>query len=614
MMENANRLLPQPGTWVTSNGVSEPGIVEKVQRNHDGYEVLVHWLKSKKREFVCPDKLKNGFVPGMEVQEVPAARNRITLGEGVVVSIRTIGSQDQVLVEFPSSGHLCWLPFQNLKQIKGIAQRFERGHTGEDGNAERFRLRCLAHALEMWNENTGSLSRLDIDPLPHQIHLVHHILASGNLNWLIADDVGLGKTIEVGMLLSALSRRPEFRRVLLVTPAGLVKQWKDELHYKFGMSDFVIYGEDFQVNQARHWKLYDHVIGSVDRLKLEDHAEKLLQGGHWDLVVFDEAHRLSRTQTGRRYRSSDRFRLAAALRRQTASFLLLTATPHQGKQDKFQALLELIRPELKEEIQSLSLNPRIIKHMILRNHKADVTDAEGNLIFRGKTTAAVQVDLGEQEREFDASLVDYLINGYAASKRVGGKEGRAIGFVMNIYRKLAASSIAAIEKSLARRRQRLVEESCYEAGDPEGVEQADERFIGEWEESFESSAKEFFSGEITLLEELLEKSRHISKIDHKIRSLVDELVTPILKRNPEERLLIFTEYRATQDHVAAALRSAFGDQSVHLIHGGQTHLERSASITRFEDDGQFLISSPLTRIDPFALRKTDPSEVHLFVV
>ena len=104
-------------------------------------------------------------------------------------------------------------------------------------------------------KNMGALSHLDIDPLPHQIHLVHHILASGNLNWLIADDVGLGKTIEVGMLLAALQQRGLFRRILLITPAGLTKQWQDELRYKFGFEDFVIYGEDFHVNEPRQWKL-----------------------------------------------------------------------------------------------------------------------------------------------------------------------------------------------------------------------------------------------------------------------------------------------------------------------------------------------------------------------
>ena len=264
----------------------------------------------------------------MDVQDVPLSRTREPLGEGVVLDNRRIGERDQVLVEFPESGNRLWLPFENLRRIKGPRQRFELCETIEEGSAaERFRLRCLAHALEMWHENTGSLSQMDIDPLPHQIHLVHHILRSGNLNWLIGDDVGLGKTIEVGMLLSALQQRSNFRRILIVTPAGLVRQWQEELYHRFGMEDFQIYGVDFEINHPRRWKMYDHVIGSIDRLKLEGHLDILMEAGKWDLIVFDEAHRLSRRQWGAKYDASERFRLAATLRQTTDAFLLLTGTP-----------------------------------------------------------------------------------------------------------------------------------------------------------------------------------------------------------------------------------------------------------------------------------------------
>ncbi|PNU18607.1 helicase, partial [Geothermobacter hydrogeniphilus] len=274
----------------------------------------------------------------MDVVDVPFSRVRDSLGEGVTIDLRKIGSSEQVLVEFPETGRRHWLPYENLRHVRGVRHRFLTADTGSAGDVERFRLRNLAYALELWNENTGALSHLDIDPLPHQIHLVHHILASGNLNWLIADDVGLGKTIEVGMLLSALKQRKMLRRVLLVAPAGLTKQWQDELHHKFGMSDFRIYGEDFHVNEPHQWKLYDFVIGSIDRLKDGEHLASLLQADPWDLVVFDEAHRLSRRQYGMKLDASQRYRLAASLRKKTDSILLLSATPHQGMSDKFQAL------------------------------------------------------------------------------------------------------------------------------------------------------------------------------------------------------------------------------------------------------------------------------------
>ena len=482
---------------------------------------------------------------------------------------------------------------QNLRYIRGVRQRFENGNFGKLGNAERFRLRSLAYALEIWNQNTGSLSKLDIDPLPHQIYLVHHILKSGNLNWLIADDVGLGKTIEVGMLLSALKQRRSFRRILLVTPAGLVKKWKEEMHHKFGLSDFRIYGQDFSIQDIRDWKHYDYVIGSLDLFKSEDHLQKLMQADSWDMVVFDEAHRLSRTQYGMKYDSSDRFRLAVALRKQTDSILLLSATPHQGKQDKFQALLEIIRPEWRDQIETLTLNPEILREMVVRNHKSDVTDASGNLIFRGKTTKSISVPLGQEEKDFDAVLQRYLKEGYAAGSKTKGAAGRAIGFVMTVYRKLAASSVAAIEKALTRRLHKLRKESLLDASPAVNInEQPDERFQGEWEESHvDDSGKEFFEGELRLLEAVIKRAQSLLMVDRKIRAFIDELVESVLRINPEEKVLIFSEYRATQTYIADALRSRFGENTVALIHGSMKHVDREQAIADFEDKCQFLVST-----------------------
>jgi len=586
-----NLLLPKKGTWVMKGNGSDRGVVEEIRSDEEYVQVHVRWLKSKESEWIDPEKLSNGFMIGMHVQDIPHSRIRESLGEGIVVESRNIGRRDQVLVDFLESGEKHWLPFQNLKQIKGIKHRFMLGQTGEEGNAEHFRLRTLAYAIDIWNENTGSLSNLDIDPLPHQIHLVHHILASGNLNWLIADDVGLGKTIEVGMILSALIQRKTFRRILIITPAGLVQQWKDELHYKFGLSDFQIYGEDFQINHPRHWRLYDHVIGSVDRFKSDANKSILFQAGSWDLVIFDEAHNLSRIQYGLKYESTERFRLAAALRKKTDSILLLSATPHQGKQDKFQALLEILRPELKRDISSLPFNPEILQQMVIRNNKADVTDAGGNFIFQGKIAHAVKLSLTDQEKEFHKSLQRYLRYGYTASRRRGGTIGRAIGFVMTIYRKLAASSIAAIESSLTRRLDRLRENSIGNMQNISIPEEIDLRYYGEWEEKFEGHSKEFFRGEIQTVEELVQKARQLLRNDSKSQAFMKKIIDVILKNNSAEKILIFTEYRATQSYLSNLIKTRYGSGSVSLIHGGQKHQDRKKAIEQFEENGQFLIST-----------------------
>ena len=586
-------LMPVNGCWVIDKR-RDPQFRGSVVGSTlvKGEEFLqVKWHQTKQTSLLPLTEARCGFKLGMDVEDQPYSRVRPSLGEGVIIALRELGGRESALVEFHASGAKVWAPYENLRQIKGVMHRFLTGNVGDEKSAEKFRLRSLAYALELWNENTGSLSRFDIDPLPHQINLVHHILASGNLNWLIADDVGLGKTIEVGLLLSAIKQRKQLGRVLLITPAGLTKQWQDELRYKFGMDDFRIYGEDFTVNEPHHWKLYDRVIGSMDRFKDESHLATLMGSPYWDLVVFDEAHRLSRRQYGMKFESSERFKLAAALRNHTESILLLSGTPHQGKQDKFQAILELLRPEWKREIRQLDLNPEILRHMVIRNNKADVTDAEGNFIFKRKITKAIKIEAGQKAHDFDSSLQEYLRKGYTAGKSLG-RAGIAIGFVMTVYRKLAASSAAAIHSALSKRLARLRDEthSTIE-GNFQDLDLTDIRFMGEFEERVESSAKEFFSGEESLLVDLIERAALLMKQDEKLGLFLEKLIPTVLGANPEEKILIFTEYRSTQEYLSQSLKRIYGDDCVDLIHGSMKHADRGAAITKFEDAGRFLIST-----------------------
>lgn len=586
-----SELLPVKNCWVRlpRDGGDKFGRIETSIKIDSEIQVTVSWINSAEKSTLLLKELRCGFKPQMEVQDFPGSRTRKPLGEGVVLKTRCIGEREQVLVDFLESGTKAWVPYENLCQIKGSKHRFIMGDKGPENSAELLRLKSLAHALEMWNENTGSLSHLDIDPLPHQIHLVHHILASGNLNWLIADDVGLGKTIETGMLLAALKQRGSLNRVLLVTPAGLTKQWQEELNNKFKMGEFQIYGEDFKINEPRHWKMYDFVIASIDRLKDEKHLESLMQAGIWDLVVFDEAHRLSRRQYGLKLDSSQRFDLAASLRGNTDSMVMLSATPHQGMQDKFQALLELLHPERKEEITTLALNPEIIGEMVYRNNKVDVTDADGNFIFVGKTSKAIRVQVSEESLEFDKNLQAYLRRGYAAGKDLGVK-GNAIGFVMTVYRKLAASSVAAIHSALINRKSRLEGEAENDVSIVE-LEDIDARFIGEWEEKHQADAKEFFDGELELLDDLIDDARKLKDDDRKIYLFIDQLLGNILSKNEEEKILIFTEYRTTQNYIKKKLEERLGVGKIELINGSMPHQSRRESISRFEDSSQFLIST-----------------------
>lgn len=574
---------------VTHFATGRKGIVQSVgERGSDRVEVF--WPKQNALTWHDIGELGNGFLVNAEVLHVPVSTTQTSLGWGIVRASREVAGSGQVLVEFSVIHQRLWLPWQRLRLVRGVKHRFHTARFEPEEAAERQRLRLLAWAIRLWNENTGALATFDIDPLPHQIHLVHHILASGQYNWLIADDVGLGKTIEVGLLLSALRQRKEAKRVLLITPAGLVRQWQEEMSGKFAIDEFRIYGDDFHIHEPRHWKMYDYVIGSMDSLKQDDHLESLLLAEPWDLVIVDEAHRLSRRQYGNKLDSSQRYDMLRRLRAKADAVLLLSATPHQGKEDSFVGLLELLHPERKEELQTLSVNPEIIGEMVFRNHKADVTDINGNFVFHGKTVRQIEVPLSKPAQVFDENLREYLRCGYAAEAAGGKATSRAIGFVMTVYRKLAASSVAAIHNALVRRQARLRGEMSRLH---ESLE--DERYQGEQEERAvqAESAVPFFDGEEEMLQELINEAAALKDQDIKLRAFMENLVGTVMAQNPKEKILIFTEYRSTQSWVLDALDQRFGMGAAVLIHGGMEMSERREAIASFEEESgaQFLIST-----------------------
>ncbi len=323
-------LIPVAGCWVRRRNTQSIGEVRDRRSANSGLQIKVRW-GDRREEWLPLADVQTGLQLDWCVQDVPLSTTRRSLGVGRIVARRVLGGREQMLVQLDENSRSLWLPYENLRRVMDVRMRYQRALTRVADHGERFRLRVLARALENWNHLTGSLDRLDVDPLPHQIQLVHRILSSGNYNWLIADDVGLGKTIEVGLLLAAMKRKGQARRVLIVAPAGLTRQWQDELRFKFD-EIYEIYGRDFAVTQPEHWKIHDHVIVSLDLAKREDHLAKFQQAGGWDVVVFDEGHKLTRYASGER---AQRYRLAEALRLQTDALLLLSGTPHQGYADRF---------------------------------------------------------------------------------------------------------------------------------------------------------------------------------------------------------------------------------------------------------------------------------------
>jgi ERCC4-related helicase len=534
------------------------------------------------RKWLNVKTLVPNYVAGDHVRHVgsKALKGR---GTGMVLSTRDVIGFHQVLVQFFDSGESHWMDWRLLGQANSAETRITYRAIGKYGNAaERMRMRTLAKALSIWDANTGAFGRLDIDPLPHQLDVARKVVTSPQARWLIADDVGLGKTIEVGLILHALTMRNRCRRTLIVCPSSLTKQWKDEMRVKFNRS-FEIYNRDFKPEFASEVRARENIIISLDLAKRPEHKEMLLGGGPFDVIVFDEAHRLGVDEGGTR---TERFNLAEALNTTCHAFLMLTATPHQGKTRRFRALLELTRPDLVGELAHLEADPSIVREVIIRNRKSMVTDAQGKLIFKGHDTLRYTITPSPEMAAMDAELQAYLREGYRTGSQMENRSlGAAIGFVMATYRKLASSSLAAIEIALHRRLARLAQMESEKA--------ARMRVVMPLEEDLEEDAENlaeidmprhlgaFFSDEAERVQKILNLITKAKPHDTKMQTFLTTIADHVIQRG--ENLLIFTEYRATQDYLISRLQDRFPEIGCDRINGGLSLDEKVAAVKRFND-------------------------------
>ncbi len=589
--QQTTHLIPVKGCCVTH---ADPAryprtlgiVVDHKNTAGQAASVQVRWGSAGIIEWHPVAELRSGFRSGHEVQDSPRSNTRQTLGLGKVIETRQFAGQEQVLVQLHNTGETRWLPYQRLRRIS-------RGASIPD-SAERFRLKVLAYALDSWNQITGALDRFDVDPLPHQISLVHRIMTSDQRNWLIADDVGLGKTIEVGLLLAAKKRQRAARRVLIVCPAGMVQQWKDEMQDKFNES-FRIYGQDFGIERPSDWAVhnYDKVIVSIDRGKSDHHLPLFVASNSepWDLIVFDEAHHLSKI-SGQAV--TQRYLLAERLRPLTDEFIFLTGTPHQGDHERFVHLLRLLRPDLSRQLAGMFSDPSVVAEIVMRNRKSQVTDAQGEFLFRGQDTRRIEAALSQAARDFDAKLQGYLKDGYGAAE-IRGNTGRAIGFVMTTYRKLASSSIAAIERALQRRLSRLQGVDSEPVRSPFGDTLDEHAFLegtdslDDLDEIADIAAAPFFDNEQSQVADLLAAAETVKADDHKLEQFLTKISDPLMQQG--HKLLVFTEYRATQDYLVKALEKRYPKSGVAQINGSMNLTVKRENIDRFNESAQFMVST-----------------------
>ena len=330
-----------------------------------------------------------------------------------------------------------------------------------------FQLRVLGRWFETRHEQTGEITNQPFDMLPHQVVVANRVLTSppaedGGRHWLIADDVGLGKTIEAGMILEVMRHRAGGAlRCLVVAPAGLVNQWQVELAERFGRLFERFEGDDINKLQT-----FDQMVASIDTLKIRRNKEAALDAHPWDLVIFDEAHHLTKP-------SVLRYELAKDLRekKKSKNTIFLTATPHSGNNDYFCNMLHLLRPDLVDRpTKRLKALPDLpLAKMIIRNRKHLVTDAKGKKIFHGIAKAMILAfQPTEAEVAFAGEVKNYLRHGYDEAGKLDSQERSAVGFLMATFGKLASSSREALKSALQRRVEVLRgTQSELEGGDAE---------------------------------------------------------------------------------------------------------------------------------------------------
>lgn len=324
-------------------------------------------------------------------------------------------------------------------------------------------------------ESAAALTAAKVDLLPHQIVLTYKIANSSPRRFLIADSVGLGKTIETALVLRELASRGELSRALMIVPAGLVNNWCRELNETFNL-DFEVFGSEGDVTDRKTnaFAKHNRLIASIDTLKRPTRVKKLLAAPTWDLVVFDEAHHLTAYRSGNSVTKTQNFRLAEALREHCRDMLLLSATPHQGDHFRFWMLVRLLNPTLFMNTDDMIDNRYRLNSVVFRRTQADACDAHGEPLFARRQVHTQAFHLTPPEKRFYEALLDYLRDGYDLAM-ASGNQGRALGFVMTIFQKIAASSFAAVSATLRRRLLSLtIHEAivCDERLDVDGRERA----------------------------------------------------------------------------------------------------------------------------------------------
>lgn len=477
-----------------------------------------------------------------------------------------------------------------------------------------------------------AVNMANVDPLPHQISAVYeYMLPKQPLRYVLADDPGAGKTIMAGLLISELLLRADARRVMVVSPGSLTEQWQDELFEKFGLQ-FDIFSKEKQEQcvTGNYFAETDRLICRLDQLSRSEELQEKLQNTDWDLIIVDEAHKLSANYFGNKINKTKRFTLGELLGSICRHFLLMTATPHNGKEEDFQVWMSLLDSDRFYGKFREGAHKVDITDMMRRMVKEELLTFDGTPLFPERRAYTANYELSPLEASLYEQVTTYVREEMNRADKLDNKKKNTVGFALTQLQRRLASSPEAIYQSLKRRRNRLKDkldemklmargQKAKRSGEAETLEKYKVSksidLPDDWDELDEDlSAEEYelYSEEVadqaTAAETIFELEAEINsliELENQALVLVQsgndkkwEELSRLLQDSPEminrdgkrRKLIIFTEHKDTLNYLRQRVSDLLGQpQAVRVIYGGTNRDERRKIQTEFRSDPTVLI-------------------------
>jgi superfamily II DNA or RNA helicase len=452
-----------------------------------------------------------------------------------------------------------------------------------DAPAQDFRLAAEAQRIRLagLHDPMLAVATSDVRPLPHQIRAVYgSMLPRTPLRFLLADDPGAGKTIMAGLYIKELALREDVRRCLVVAPGGLVDQWQDELWFKFGLDFQVLSGAEAAPGRSV-FEGHDFLIVRMDQVARNEELREQLAETHWDLVVVDEAHRMSASAFTGEVKKSLRFQLGELLGQRTRHLLLMTATPHAGKEEEFQLFLSLLDRDMFAGTFRRGSTVIDAGAVMERRVKEELLTFEGKPLFPERVAETVPYELTGDEMRLYEEVTDYVRNEMNRAASLDSKRRTTVGFALTVLQRRLASSPEAIHQSLTRRVARL-ERRRDDLRNGVGVRDVDSSALVDPDE-YDADALETLEEELVdaataarTVEELeteLLALRRLVGAAARVRGLDTDRkwteLRSILEEHAVDKLIVFTEHRDTLDYLQRRIATYLGrPDAVVAIHGG----------------------------------------------